>query len=246
MTMLAAIIIAATTIFTGCNKYKADVTGVSVCPTAVMVTVGNNTILTELITYSPVTELPDFSVTWTSDKPNIASVDHLGIVTAHSAGEAIITCKTTDGGYTASATIIVNPKKIDDDFATLVPNFYIGNTKINGETVDIDKLITVKYRSRNVIMYSIDETFKLSRIGGVALTLKADIIADITADGSYTYNAVGKANLTMGGVTYQESLHLDGTFSTSDLDLIISFKNLPDIEDVTLNFKAWGTYKVDC
>lgn len=240
MTMLAAIIIAATCIFTGCNKYKADVTGVTVCPTAVMVTVGGNTTLTDLITYSPVTEVPDFSVTWTSDKPSVASVDQLGIVTAHSLGEAIITCKTTDGGYTATATIIVKPKEIDDAPATKVPGFYIGNTKINGATVDIDKLITVKYYSGNQIIYSIDETFNL---GNMELTLKkAEVLAVMTENGTF----VGKANLNMGGVSYPESLILDGAFEAGELDLSISFKGLPGIEDVTLNFKARGSYKIDC
>ncbi|MCL2289642.1 MAG: Ig-like domain-containing protein [Bacteroidetes bacterium] len=249
-TMFAVIIIAATTIFTGCNKYKAEVTGVTVCPIAEMVRVGNNTFFTELLTYSPETGAPDFSVTWTSGKPSVATVNsRTGIVNTHAVGESVITCVTKDGGFSASATVIVNPIEIDDDYATIVPSFYFGNTKINDETIDIGKLVTVKYHSRNKIVYSIDETFKLPRTGGyMELSLKADIPTDITKmEGYNRFNAVCEANLTIGKTSAPTILHLDGTFTPGgELNLIITFKNLPNMEDVTLNFKARGTYKIDC
>ena len=46
-------------------------------------------------------------VTWSSDKPAIASVDKNGTVTAHKAGEAVITVKSEDGGKTASCKVTV-------------------------------------------------------------------------------------------------------------------------------------------
>ena len=49
-------------------------------------------------------------VTWSSDKPDIASVDATGKVTAHKVGEAVITVKTEDGGKTASCTVNVTAK----------------------------------------------------------------------------------------------------------------------------------------
>jgi len=249
MTMLAAIIIAATSIFTGCNKNKAEVTGVTVCPVAEMVRVGNNTIFTEFLTYSPKTGEPDLIVWWTSSNPKVASVGSQGIVNAHTIGETVITCRTKDGDFTASATVIVNPIEIDDDYATIVPYFYFGNTKINDETVDIYKLVTVKYALKNKIVYSIDETFKLPRTGGyVELSLKADVPAVITKmDGYNTFHAVCEVELTIGKTSDPTILHLDGTFTPGgELNLTITFKNLPDMEDVTLNFKGDGRYKIDC
>ncbi|MCL2434666.1 MAG: Ig-like domain-containing protein [Lentimicrobiaceae bacterium] len=247
MTMLAAIFIAAITIFTGCNKYKADVTGVTVCPVAVMVTVGDNTTLTEIIAYFPETEQADLSVTWVSDKSSVASVDGTGKVTTHAVGEAIITCKTTDGGYAASAKVIVNPKEADDVFATLVPSFYFGNTKINGATVDLDKLVTVKYYLGSKIIYSINEKFTIPRTGGyMELWLKADVVADITKIEEYTYHAVCEANLNIDGAQQPAILHLDGTFTPDVLDLIINIKGLPNMDEVTLNFKGTGKYMIDC
>ena len=59
------------------------------------------------------TVLPDNAtnktVTWSSDKSDIASVDANGKVTANKAGKAVITVKTKDGAQTASCTVTVTP-----------------------------------------------------------------------------------------------------------------------------------------
>ena len=47
-------------------------------------------------------------VTWSSDKPDVAAVNKDGKVTAHKAGEAVITVKSEDGGKTASCTVTVS------------------------------------------------------------------------------------------------------------------------------------------
>ena len=47
------------------------------------------------------------AVTWSSNKPDVAAVDKDGKVTAHKAGEAVITVKSEDGGKTASCTVTV-------------------------------------------------------------------------------------------------------------------------------------------
>ncbi len=46
-------------------------------------------------------------VTWKSANPSIVSVDKHGNITAHSKGETIITVKTKEGGFTATAKITV-------------------------------------------------------------------------------------------------------------------------------------------
>ena len=48
------------------------------------------------------------TVSWSSDKPDIASVDATGKVTAKKAGEAVITVKSEDGGKTASCKVTVS------------------------------------------------------------------------------------------------------------------------------------------
>ena len=57
-------------------------------------------------TVSPA-EATNKEVTWTSDKPEVASVDINGKVTAKAAGEANVTVTTKDGGKTASCKVTV-------------------------------------------------------------------------------------------------------------------------------------------
>ena len=55
----------------------------------------------------------DRSVTWASDREDIASVDENGMVTAHSVGTATITVTAHDGsGLSASCVVTVIPKKV--------------------------------------------------------------------------------------------------------------------------------------
>ena len=57
----------------------------------------------------------DKSVEWSSDKPEVASVDENGEVTAKSAGAATITVTTKDGGKTATCNITVDKKPNVED-----------------------------------------------------------------------------------------------------------------------------------
>ena len=80
------------------------VTDVSVTPQTASVKVGEEKQLTANV-------LPAYAdnkkVTWTSDKPGIATVDESGKVKGVAKGEAVITATTEDGGYTDSCTVTV-------------------------------------------------------------------------------------------------------------------------------------------
>ena len=52
------------------------------------------------------------NVKWSSDKPEIAKVDANGKVTALKAGTAVITCKSTDGGASATCKVVVKYRKV--------------------------------------------------------------------------------------------------------------------------------------
>lgn len=55
----------------------------------------------------------DKSVTWSSSKPSVASVDSSGNVTSRGVGRAVITCKANDGsGKKATCTVVVKPGKM--------------------------------------------------------------------------------------------------------------------------------------
>jgi hypothetical protein len=247
--MVAAVVIAAAGIFAGCKKdketepviTKIEVTGVWVCPTAVMLYAGNST--TILANVMP-DDADDRTVTWTSDKPDVASVNEKGVVTAHAMGEAAITCTTNDGGKIAKATVIVNPTKDEDDYGTLVLGFYLGDLTMEEETVGTGNLITVKYDSENKAVLSIDEKFKVPQLGNATVPIKVDCIADVTKVEN-GYKVEGTTTATLSG--FSIPVAIDGVFtSLSMLDLNINVE-LPATfgGDVVVNFKGVGNMAIE-
>lgn len=244
LTTIAAVVLIAANCFTlGCYKgKKVEVTGIQVSPSSIMVRVNNNTTLdVEIIPF----EASNWAVKWSSSDTNIATVEQLGsdgvgaaLVTPHAVGEAIITGKSEDGGFTSSSTVIVNPVEIDDDYATSVPAFYTGNTKIDGQTVELGKIITIKYHSRNKIVFSIDESFKLSITDEVEGSIKVDQITDIEKLEYYTYKFTGAIDATIMGISYPATL--EGMISVSTIDLKLEINNVPELGDVLINFKGEG------
>lgn len=61
----------------------------------------------------------DKSVTWSSDKTSVATVDNSGKVTAVAEGSATITVTTTDGGKTAACTVTVSKTEVHVTSVTL-------------------------------------------------------------------------------------------------------------------------------
>ena len=80
------------------------VTGVQLAPSSASLEVGGTVTLTATVLPSDAT---DKTVAWTSSNRSVATVDGNGKVTAVTAGEAVITVVTSDGGFTASSTITV-------------------------------------------------------------------------------------------------------------------------------------------
>jgi len=97
------------------------VTGVTVAPTTLALTVGGSTgTLTATVAPSNATNK---AVTWSTSNAAVATVSD-GIVTAVGAGTAAITVTTTDGNKTATCAVTVT--------AGLVPEYAIGDTGPGG------------------------------------------------------------------------------------------------------------------
>lgn len=88
----------------------------------------------------------DRSVTWKSSAQDIAAVDENGLVTAKSAGEAVITVTTTDGGYTAACTVTVTEPEPDPTYYTVSFTSAYG-TQYPDQTVEENKTVQLPEQS---------------------------------------------------------------------------------------------------
>lgn len=80
-------------------------------------------------------------VLWSTDSPDIATVSD-GVVTAVKEGEATITATSDDGGKTATCTISVKAKEIENPFAITS----VGSTSVSIIKVGNPEDITLEYR----------------------------------------------------------------------------------------------------
>ena len=81
-----------------------SVTGLSLDLTTYSATVGNGFYINPVITPSNATNK---AVSWQSNATNIATVNSSGYVECITAGNAVITCTTVDGGFTATCAVSV-------------------------------------------------------------------------------------------------------------------------------------------
>lgn len=91
--------------FAACKKDSLIyVTGVEIDATELELEVGGTAVLTATVLPENAT---DKTVTWTSSAPDIVSVDENGTISGMSAGNAVVTVTTTDGGKTAECAVTV-------------------------------------------------------------------------------------------------------------------------------------------
>ena len=89
------------------TAYATLVSAVSLNKTELALTAGDMQTLTATITPD---DANNKNVSWSSDKPSVATVDENGKVTAVAVGTANITVKTVDGGKTAVCAVTVTAK----------------------------------------------------------------------------------------------------------------------------------------
>ncbi len=101
------------------NKATVSVTGVKLDKTTLSLVEGASAQLTATVLPENATNK---NVTWSSDKPEIATVDNNGKVTAVMEGTANITVTTNDGSKTASCAVTVNKPAPAEFVITFDPN----------------------------------------------------------------------------------------------------------------------------
>ena len=115
----------------------------------------------------------DSKVSWSSNNETVATVDQNGLVTAKTAGVAIITA--TAGGKSATCTVIAQNAFYETDLSTLATNYTVAN---NGEIL--------KGTLANNVQITIPDGFTV-------------VLKDVNINGNGTWTAGDYAGITCAG-----------------------------------------------
>jgi hypothetical protein len=245
---IVAFIIVAANIFIGCEKkVETEVTDIQARPFAVMMPVNTTTTLS---VYFEPSNAANYPVTWETGHTYVATVNQLsgdknkGVVTAHNIGETNIYSKTKSGGLATSTKVVVIPKEDENDYATLVPRFYLGAYNEQFMVGGIGQYLTVQHHSKNKIRIPINERVGIYHDEELLdCYINITYVADITKIANNIYNcSVGEIYVSIEDKYYPASI--EATFSNNELDLIIKVKNVPEMEEILIHFKGNGSYTV--
>ena len=173
----------------GTSNLPVFVTGVSVNPPSATAILGGTSVnLTA--TVLPL-DADDPSVTWMSSNPSVASVDNNGVVTALSIGTVVITATTTDGGFTATSSIMVEePTPVAVTGVSVSPT--TGSIIIGGLINMTATVFPADATDPSVIWSSSDNAIATVTQTGVltGIALGAAEITATTTDGNFTSSIV--------------------------------------------------------
>ena len=129
--------------------------------------------------------------TWTSSNPNVATVDAAGNVTGRSEGTTIITVKTAEGNFTATATITV--RIIPVSTVNISPR--TASVVVNGRLTLVANILPANASDKVVTWKSLNESIATVNASGV-VTGVSEGTATIQAI-SRSGNIVGTATITV-------------------------------------------------
>ena len=176
------------------NAATVSVTGVTLTPASLSLFTGDTATLTATVQPSNATNQ---NVTWSSDKPDVATVDAAGKVTAVGAGTATITVTTEDGGKTDTCTVTVTRPYIPP----ANPNYKITVAATQGGAVTADP--TAAKAGTTVTLTPVPD--RGYQVGAVAVTDRFGDAVAVTeqADGTYTFTMPnGQVTVT---VTFEQA-----------------------------------------
>ena len=204
--------------------------------TKLVLTVGSEGQLTATVAPEDAT---DKTVTWSSDKTSVATVDATGNVTAVGVGEATITVTTTDGGKTATCKVTVNKKAGAISYATASVNKTFGDANFTNELTNTGDG-TVTYSSDKESVAKVNTTTGEVTIKGNG---EATITATVADGPTYTY-ATKTASYTIGVGTAAMTVSATGYSGTYDNSAHGITVNAP--EGATIKYgTAAGTYTLE-
>lgn len=212
---------------------EIKVTGVKLNKSETSLLVGGNETLTATVLPEDATNQ---NVTWKSDKPEIATVDAAGKVTAVKAGEATITVTTEDGGKTATCKVTVKAATVAVTGVTLnkaTLSLIAGASETLSATVApadaTNKKVT--WKSSDAAVASVDANGKVTGVkageatitvttedGGKTatckVTVKPNLVSEITLAALAIY--VGESKAVTATVKPDDATNKELTWKSSD------------------------------
>ena len=201
------------------------VESVSLDKTSIEIEVGKTAQLTATVSPDNAT---DKSLTWTSDKTNIATVSTSGVVSAKAEGTATITVTTKDGNKTATCQVTVKPSttpivavtgvSLDKTSATLEVG---GNLQLNAIVAPADATNkTVSWTSDKTNVASVDQNGKITAVAeGTAKITVTTADGDFKAECNVTVNKkstpVPQTDLTLHVPEIYEAKGIEGGYDGS-------------------------------
>ena len=189
------------------NAATVPVTGVSLTPASLSLFTGDTATLTATVQPSNATNQ---NVTWSSDKPDVATVDANGKVTAVGEGNTTITVTTVDGSKTATCTVTVTKSTYIISADTTALNFgsvYTGYAQPAAQTV------TVENTGNQTLTLTQPASTGSFEVGSLSKS-------ELTAGEKATFTVQPKAGLAVG--TYSENITVTGT-NIAPLSITVTF-----------------------
>lgn len=169
-------------------------------------TVGGTQTLTA--TVSP-DDAANKTVTWSSSNPLVASVSNAGVVTAVSAGTAVITVTTVDGSHTATCTVTVQGEVTTIVLDRTSLTIAVSETATIGATTTPTENATVTWRSSDSRIVSVDSEGNVKGVspGTATITVShGDISATCTVIVYEGSEAVDKGTVDNGDGTQTSTI----------------------------------------
>ena len=190
---------------------RVAVTGVSLDQTSLALVVGETETLMRTVTPSNAT---DPSVTWSSSDTSVATVNASGLVTSVTAGAAMITVTTNDGGFTATCSVTVTDQAI----------------AVTGVQLDRETLDLLVGGASTTLMATISPVNATNT--DVIWTSSNTGVATVSATGEVSPVAEGTATIT---VTTEDGGHTD-TCSVNVIDGVLVDGVTLDTDALSLTF----------
>ncbi len=194
----------------------ADVTGIKLDKTSLSLSLGNSDVINATV-------FPDNAgnkkVIFSSSEPEVASVDENGNVTANAIGNATITAKTEEGGFTAKCEVTVKKGMVN------VTGLSVSYGSMQGMTVGERRLVNISVQPSNAtlsdLVYSSSDpkVATIDQTGYVVARGLGNAILTIA-----TPNGFMKVNINAGvlyegdGSSEGDDEGSDGNDDTSDSD----------------------------